>query len=1258
MKKVFFILLVAILAPFSLIADWIPFDSKSTPHTPPGVTILSNDQNSTVIKIELSGFDLSDFQAEGKNYQVADLLTGTFTAEPGNPEVPYLANILAVPDRAAISLEVVETGETRIFSNISLPPSRISPVEGSPEPPYMENAGIYQSGKLFPAEFAKADPPAIFRDFRIARISVFPVHYLPAKKELQVVSSITVRVNYAAGEAINPKITAKRSIAPSYGQLYRSLILNYPQVLESCYGGREEGRELILCIMPDIFAESFQVYADWKRQSGIDVHVTKFSDIGANASNPDIIKAHIADAYHNWEYPPTYVLLVGDDGVCPKKIVVYPDYSFPNEDFFVEVDGNDYFPEMMIGRFTNEAEFRMQVMINKLLKYEKEPFVQDASWLKKGTCCSNNAYPSQVETKRFAYHKMMDEGNFLAVDTLMSNGTGGSGCTVDLQDVTAAINNGRSFLNYRGEGWYDGWHANCYYFSVSDVAVLNNTNKTPFVTSIGCGVAAFNASGGNCFGEEWMEMGSMSAPRGAAAFLGPTSNTHTAFNNEIDKGIYIGMFDEGLETPGQALLRGKFNMYTVFGDVYWVEYHYKIYCCLGDPSIHIWKTIPQNVNVVFPPTIPVGVSEAEIIVTTMFLAPVKNATVCVTGDEVFATGITDSNGVAVLTISSTEEELLTLTVRGGNVIPSQDTIETFQYDVFIEPAGDPVIDDLDGNNDGLVNPNEHCSVTYTLSNWGVETAYDVQAVLTSEDTAFVEIITTDPVDFGNIYPSLSSSGSPFQIYIKPGCPVGQNIALQLHITCDTSFWDYSHTENIKGCRIGIDQFIISDPCAAPDMNFRLDPGETDVVVLSVKNTGEDLAPDLKGILRSDDPFITMTDSTGTFGTLNMGDLAMNMENVFMVSVSPSCPADYMAGFTLKAFTQNGNYPYQTLIDFQIPVSKLIPSDYTGPDAYGYYAYSSDDAFYDPRPEFNWIELEGGGTQIFLPQNSNYTTTLNIPFPFKYYGINYNQVRVSTDGWMAFGNGTQVAPNNTELPMHDNVNNMVGVFWDDLYDDEFFMGNILYFNDVFGHRFIIEWDSISHNGPTTSPVKEYFQAILLDPAYYPTTTGDGDIIVQYRIVSDNSSNTIGIENSTQDIGLQYVFNTDYDPTASVLKDGLAIRFTTEPPLANILTGADELGREIANSGPEGTGKIRNHPNPFNGSTTIEYTMPEQGRVVLAVYDIRGELVRDFYIGKQSPGVYTIEWNGLNNAGAPVSPGIYFCTLQTDGYSETIKMFLLK
>jgi len=89
--------------------------------------------------------------------------------------------------------------------------------------------------------------------------------------------------------------------------------------------------------------------------------------------------------------------------------------------------------------------------------------------------CSNNAYVSQINTKRWVANVMMEDGGFIAVDTMMSDGDWwGGNCTYDLNDVTNAINNGRSYLNYRGEGWYDGWSASCYNFQVSDVSSLNN----------------------------------------------------------------------------------------------------------------------------------------------------------------------------------------------------------------------------------------------------------------------------------------------------------------------------------------------------------------------------------------------------------------------------------------------------------------------------------------------------------------------------------------------------------------------------------------------------------------------------------------------------------------------------------------------------------------------------------------------------------------------------------------------------------------
>jgi hypothetical protein len=1257
-KNYLIIIVISALIPFQMKAGWVPVVKNSTPEAPQ-VKILSDDHTGTIIKFDISGFDLKEFTSGGKNYRMADLLSEMFTAEPGSPELPYIAKVLAIPDQSGISVEVIETGELQTFKDIYLPPARNSWIEGQPESPYVENTEAYQSKMIYPNAFAEVDQPSIFRDFRIARVSVYPVRYVPATRELQVVSSITVKVSYGEGELVNPKTSPSKGISPSFAKLYRSSIFNYENVLEKFFNGKEDQREVILCIMPDEFVASFQVYANWKRQSGTDVHVTKFSDIGANANNPDIIKNHISNAYFNWEYPPTYVLIVGDDGVFPKKIVTYPDYSFPNEDFFVEVEGNDYFPEMMIGRFTNQTDYRMQVMINKFLMYEKTPYTTNTDWFKKATVCSNNQYASQVETKRFTAAVMLQDGGFTSVDTLMSDGNGwGYGCTVHLSDVVSALNNGRSYLNYRGEGWYSGWSASCYDFQVSDVSSLNNGQKFTFVTSIGCGVAGFHSGGGNCFGEEWVQLGTLTSPRGGVAFIGPTSNTHTTYNNKIDKGIYVGMFQEGMDTPGQALLRGKLYMYNVFGNVYSVEYHYRIYCVLGDPSIHIWKDIPRAVNVNHPATINVGNNSLEFTVTFASNGqPVENAELCLAGDDIFITGISNAAGKVYLDIMPEIQETLTVTVRGGNVIPYQGTINVVQPNQLVEPFGAPIIADVDGNTDGLVNPNENCIITFTLKNWGTQTASNVQATLISNNPNYVQITTTNPVSYGNMAPGSTATGNPFQFYVKPECPVGQILPLQLHITSNAGAWDYIANVEVTGCKLQVEHFIVNDG-GNPNENFRMDPGETVQLFISILNFGDDVAPDVTGVLSSNDPYITIEDHVSSFGTLNINGIAINTYDYFVVSVSPSCPTGYMAEYSLQLNTQNGNYPYQKIINLYIPVTLPIPSDFTGPDAYGYYAYSSDDAFYDQTPDYAWFEIENLGTKIIVPGISEYTQTVSLPFTFKYYGINYTQIRISTDGWIAFGSGNQTAPENAPLPSFDNVNSMVAVFWDDLYDLEIMEGDIFYYADNANHRFIIEWDSIAQNTVGSEPHREVFQIILLDPAYYPTLTGDGEIIFQYKKVEAIESNTIGIENHSQNVGLQYVFNNDYDLTASGLVNEFAIKFTTQPPSASVITSVEENQDPGSNLTQAGFGLEQNNPNPFSTYTRINYLLPEQTHVTLFIYDSKGELVRTLQNEQKPAGKHSVEWNGLNDAGKTVGSGLYFYRLQADGFAGTRKMFMVK
>jgi len=435
----------------------------------------------------------------------------------------------------------------------------------------------------------------------------------------------------------------------------------------------------------------------------------------------------------------------------------------------------------------------------------------------------------------------------------------------------------------------------------------------------------------------------------------------------------------------------------------------------------------------------------------------------------------------------------------------------------------------------------------------------------------------------------------------------------------------------------------------------MDPGETVKLIVSVKNEGIDMAPNVNGILKCNDPYITIPDSVGTFGIIDIDSTRANTVDFFQVAISSSCPVDYSSDFSLVLSTQGGNYPYKKTVTFSMPVGKPDSLDPTGPDTYGYYAYSSDDILYQQSPVYNWVEIENIGTEINIP-NSEYTTTVNIPFNFKYYGTNFNQVRISTDGWIAFGSGSQVAYSNNSLPSNDAIASMVAIFWDDLVDNNApssQINQIFYYNDATNHRFIIEWDSLAHWGNGTSPKYEVFQIILNDPAYYSNPpTGDGEIIFQYKKTSVTNSCTVGIENNNQNGALSYVYNNDYQTTASVLKNSFAIKFTTEPPTL-VIVSEPEVSDGLNKSGLD---KV--FPNPFDNSTTIYYSLPEQSVVSLKIYDINGRLIKILYEGLQPEGNYSIAWNGKDDAGNQTSAGMYLVKLSTDTFNQTMKLCRIK
>jgi hypothetical protein len=85
---------------------------------------------------------------------------------------------------------------------------------------------------------------------------------------------------------------------------------------------------------------------------------------------------------------------------------------------------------------------------------------------------------------------------------------------------------------------------------------------------------------------------------------------------------------------------------------------------------------------------------------------------------------------------------------------------------------------------------------------------------------------------------------------------------------------------------------------------------------------------------------------------------------------------------------------------------------------------------------------------------------------------------------------------------------------------------------------------------------------------------------------------------------------------------------------------------------------NYPNPFNPVTTIRFDVPEVSDVNITVYNVLGKQVNSIDLNTMSPGKHHIKWRGIDNAGKPVSSGVYFYTIKAGDFFATKKMMLLK
>lgn len=426
-------------------------------------------------------------------------------------------------------------------------------------------------------------------------------------------------------------------------------------------------------------------------------------------------------------------------------------------------------------------------------------------------------------------------------------------------------------------------------------------------------------------------------------------------------------------------------------------------------------------------------------------------------------------------------------------------------------------------------------------------------------------------------------------------------------------------------------------------NGHLDPGESIDLTSTLVNIGGANLNNLNTTIQSSDSYITITDNAGYFGALPMDSVKENTGDPYTLSANASAPHGHDAAFM---FIATGDGAFADTAYFSLCIGQDAPTD-TG----HYYAYYSGGP-HPHCPTFDWIAIDTtqsvyAGTSLDLLDNQN--AVVNLPFTFNYYEVNYNRISVGSNGFVAMDSTNDVDWSNTGIPSADGPPAMVAAYWSDL--DPGNAGapsDIYYYYDQPNNRFIIEYFQVEH-WPSGS--NETFEVILYDPAHYPTPTGDGDIVIQYLVSPQSNLGTIGIENSTETVGIEYYYNDDYNQWAAPVTANFAIRYTTYTPEPGI--------NEFDEPSQVSRMHLQVNPNPCRKLTNISFSIGQSAeRIVLQIYDASGRLVKDFgqlsVIGQQS----SVNWDGRDDQNRMVPEGVYFVHLETTGEHAAAKIIMVR
>lgn len=717
MRKHILTALLVMLTVVTFGQQWVAIksDAPSTIQT----TLVASSENQITVNMQVPGFYTFEVTTPRGEANIISVPRTVSTAAAGEPDLPMIAVPAIIGDQQHYSIRLIDAQYTDF--QIEVAPSKGDfPRSINPDDVPYTYGEAYSTDAFFPAENVGLYDPYILRDFRGQNMVFYPFAYNPITHTLRVYYNMTVEM-YSDGQLGENTLSRRSSevrMDPEFGALYQNHFINYSEGLSKYNAVDETGELLIIC--HDAFMDAMQPFVNWKKQIGRPVTMVGTSVTGFTS---DAVKSYIQSQY-NSNPNISHILLVGDNAQVQSYFTAAGGYSGRTDQFFGQLVGNDYYNDVIVGRFSAENADHVTTQVDKVIHYERDVTAAD-TWLSIGQGVSKNegagsGHFGEADYQHIDYIRdTLLHYNYTSIHRDYQNVQGVSSSAAI---ISQHINEGVSIINYCNHGSPTSWGV--FSYTNSHVNALTNDNKLPFIWSVACNNGQLDYSQ-PCFAEAWMRAtnNSTGAPTGAIGGMfsyisqpwQPPMYGQDEMNNVLTEHRSIKRTLGGISTDGNMKILDQYNSNGQGLATY------QFWLLFGDPTLTVRNMTPANMNVTHASSMSTSATSFTINATNG-----NGALATLTRNNEIMGSATINNGTCNITFAAPGTTgTATLTVFGYNKITYIATIQitqggTQQYTVNVS-ANPNIGGSVAGG--GTYNQGQSCTVTatpnagYTFTNW-------------------------------------------------------------------------------------------------------------------------------------------------------------------------------------------------------------------------------------------------------------------------------------------------------------------------------------------------------------------------------------------------------------------------------------------------------------------------------------------------------------------------------------------------------------